>query len=277
MANEKMTEISTDETRAKNPVSNNKANIPATKQFVVNATGNLFIATTLSSPDTPEDISEEAKEAFGQVSVFFAALTKAMSESGKSLYDYEALNGLIKGSGLFINITKSTIQFESKSWGVTFSNQLIQTLLGLSGNLAAIAQSLRSLIASVGSEGIEVAKKGSKSRKQIGTIIFVCEYLMGAISITPLVFSIDANLAEKSLKLGPCFKQDSKKKTFYIEKEVHLFVPPKFIDHASKLNEAMSDPEFNNLVESMKRSIEGTEESATPEPPVEPATLDTTE
>lgn len=259
MSDEITKEISSDETRAKNPVSNHTSNIPATKQFVVNATGNLFIATTLSSPDTPEDISEEAKKAFGQVSVFFAALTKAMSESGKSLYDYDALNNLIKGSGLFVNMVKSTVQFESKSWGVTFSNQLIQTFLGLSGNLAAIAQSLRSLIASVGSEGIKVAKSSSSSEAKVGTIIFVCEYLMGAVSITPLVFSIDAKKYEKELSAGPCFKASSNSKSLDIDKEVHLFVPPEFIEHASKLNEAMSDPEFNNLVESMKRSIENSE------------------
>lgn len=261
MAKDTMVETSTDDSRAKNPISNNQTNIPATKQFVVNATGNLFIATTLSSPDTPENISEEAKEAFAQVSVFFAALTKAMSDSGKSLYDYDALNDLIMGSGLFVNVTKSTINFESSSWGVTFSNQLIQALLGLSGNLAALSHSLRSLIASVGSEGLKVAKNRVTSNKKVGTIIFVCEYLMGAVSITPLVFSIDASLSEGDLKLGPCFDANNQKKIFHIEKEVHLFVPPNFIRQASELNEAMSDPEFNNLVESMKRSIEGTDGS----------------
>ena len=259
MEDEDMIETSTDKSRANNPISKNPINIPASKQFVVNATGNLFIATTLSSPDTPENISDEAKEAFGQVSVFFAALTKAMSDSGKSMYDYDALNKLIEGSGLFINVAQSTIKFESSSWGVTFSNQLIQSLLGLSGNLAALSQSLRSLISSVGSEGIKVSRNTSETNQKVGTIMFVCEYLMGAVSITPIVFSIDANESKGALELGPCFKANRQKKSFLIEKEVHLFVPPKFVHYAAELNEAMSDPEFNNLVESMKRSIEGTE------------------
>ena len=270
MAIQELHEISTDESRAKNPTSNTQSNIPATKQFVVNATGNLFIATTLSSSTTPENISEEAKEAFGQVSVFFAALTKAMSDSKKSLYDYDALNKIIEGSGLFINVSKSTVKFKSSSWGVTFSNQLIQTLLGLSGNLAAILQSLRSLIASVGSQGIEVARDKKKLEKEVGTIIFVCEYLMGAVSITPLVFSIDSKKHEGKLKVGPCFNQVSEQQTYHIKKEVHLFVPPKFIHHAKELNEAMSDPEFNNLVESMKRSIEGTDNSSASTAPSSP-------
>lgn len=255
MADDKYIEISNEETRAINPISSKNANIPATKQFVVNATGNLFIATTLSSPDTPEDISEEAKIAFGQVSVFFAALTKAMSESVQSLYDFDALNNLIKGSGLFINMTKSTVKFESSNFGVTFSNDIIQALLGLSGNLASMAQSLRSLVGTIGKEGFNVTVNNEKASKRVGTIIFVCEYLLGAVSVTPITFYIDTKQNEDALKAGPCFQFNNNKRELLIEKEVHLFVPPKFIDYASELNEAMSDPEFNNLVESMKKSI----------------------
>lgn len=249
-------EISTDKSRAENPISAKQVNIPATKQFVVNATGNLFVATTLSSPDTPQNLSAEAEEAFGQVSVFFAALTKAMSDSDKSLFDYDALNKLIKGSGLFVNMTTSKMRFESSSWGVTFTNQLIQALFGLGGGLAAVSESLRSLISSVGKEGMKLKGSSEKKNTRVGTIVFVCEYLMGAVSITPIVFSIDAKDSENSLEAGPCFKAATKKSVFKIDKEVHLFVPPKFVQHAAELNEAMSDPEFNNLVESMKRSID---------------------
>lgn len=243
----------------------NTTNIPATKQFVVNATGNLFVATTLSSPNTPEDISEEAKEAFGQVSVFFAAMTKAMSESGAdSLYDFEALNKLIEGSGLFINMNQSTIEYESSSWGLEFSNELIQGLFGLSGDLTKIAQSLRSLIGSLGKEGFKFASKRESTGKKIGTIVFVCEYLMGAVSITPLVFYIEVDKNKKELKVGPCFNSNSDSLTITIEKEVHMFVPPKFIEYASELNQAMADPEFNNLVESMKKSINDQAAPVTP-------------
>lgn len=236
----------------------NSLNIPATKQFVVNATGNLFVATTLSSPDTPEDISDEAKEAFGQVSVFFAAMTKAMAESSAdSLYDFDAMNKLIEKSGLFINMTQSTVKYKSSSWGLSFSNELIQGLLGLSGDLTKIAQSLRSLIGTLGKEGFKISGSSSSTNKKIGTIVFVCEYLMGAVSITPLVFYIETSKNKKALEVGPCFSKHNESLEVLIEKEVHMFVPPKFIQHASKLNKAMNDPEFNELVESMKKSIDG--------------------
>lgn len=244
---------------------NNSSNIPATKQFVVNATGNIFIATTLSAPETPENISDEAKEAFGQVSVFFAAMTKAMSEAAESLYDYEALNKLIEESGLFVNMTQSTVKYESSNWGLTFSNELIQGLLGLSGDLRKIAQSLRSLIGTLGKEGFKFSRNKDATNKKIGTIVFVCEYLMGAVSITPLVFYIETEKNKKSLEVGPCFSQHSEKLEVLIEKEVHMFVPPKFIKHASELNKAMNDPEFNDLVESMKKSIASNTKASTDE------------
>lgn len=130
------TVVSNAQTRAANLTTTNSNEVPATKQFVVNATGNLFIASTLNSTAGGSVLPQEAENAFGEVSVFFAALTKAMAESGTSLYDYDALNKLVSSSGLFVKVTESNIQFESKQTGVTLSSQLIQTLLGLSGNLA---------------------------------------------------------------------------------------------------------------------------------------------
>ena len=79
--------VSNAETRATNLTTSKSSEIPATKQFAVNATGNLFIATTLNGGYAGNaTISEEAEEAFGQVSVFFAAMTKAMSEGQVSVF-----------------------------------------------------------------------------------------------------------------------------------------------------------------------------------------------
>lgn len=248
--------VSNAETRAANLTTGKSSEIPATKQFVVNATGNLFIATTLNGGDTENaTISEEAEEAFGQVSLFFAALTKAMSEAGASLYDHDAIDSLVSSSGLFVKVTESKIHFESSQWGVTFGNQLIQTLFGLSGNLASIGKSLMDMIAGMGKESIKIKSETSSKKTKVGTIVFVCEYLLGAVSITPIVISVDAKDAAGVWEAGPCFKVQRKKNQIKIIKSIYLFVPPSFVKHAVSLNEAMSDPEFNNLVESIKSVI----------------------
>ncbi|MCG8637558.1 MAG: hypothetical protein MI863_27270 [Desulfobacterales bacterium] len=248
--------ISNAETRAANLTTSKSSEVPATKQFAVNATGNLFIATTLNGGDADTaTISEEAEEAFGQVSVFFAAMTKAMSEAGVSLYDHDAINKLVSASGLFVKVTESKVFFESSQWGLTFGNQLIQALFGLSGNLASIGKSLMDMIAGMGKESITISSDTSGKKTKVGTIVFVCEYILGMISITPIVISVDAKDAAGTWKAGPCFKAQHQKNQINILKSVYLFVPPSFIKEAAALNEAMSDPEFNNLVESMKSVI----------------------
>jgi len=248
--------VSNAETRAANLTTSKSAEIPATKQFVVNATGNLFVAATLNSTgEASAPISGEAEEAFGQVSVFFSAMTKAMAEAGTGLYNYDAINRLVSASGLFVRVTESTIDFESKQKGITLGSQLIQALLGLSGGLAAIGKSLMDMIMGMGRESVKIAADTTSESKKVGTVIFVCEYLLGTVSITPIVISVDADTAKGLWEAGPCLKAESSRIKMKIDKAVYLFVPPSFVKHASALNEAMSDPEFNNLVESMKSVI----------------------
>lgn len=216
--------------------------VPATKEFVVNATGNLFIATTLNGgAHGSSSISEEAKLAFGQVSVFFAAMTKAMAEEGKTLFDYKAINSVVSSSGLFVKVTDSHVRFTSKAWGVKLGNQLIQTLFGLSGNLGSIGKSLMNMVGSIGKEadGIEISSETSRRETEVGTIIFVCEYLLGAISITPIVFKIDSDDAAKAFEVSACFKTHSNTLKIDIIKQVYMFVPPEFMVEAGAINEAI--------------------------------------
>lgn len=248
--------VSNAETRAANLTTSKASEIPATKQFAVNATGNLFVATTLNgSGQGGSSISGEAEEAFGQVSVFFAAMTKAMSEAGVALYNYDAIDKLVASSGLFVKVTETSVDFESAQRGITLGSQLVQTLLGLSGNLASIGKSLLDMIMGMGRESVKIASDTSSQSKKVGTIIFVCEYLLGAVSITPVVISIDAETVKGIWEAGPCLKIEHSEIKMRIHKSVYLFVPPSFVKHAAGINEAMSDPEFNNLVESMRSDI----------------------
>ncbi|WP_419148894.1 hypothetical protein [Pseudoalteromonas 'SMAR'] len=246
---------SNSQTRAANLTSNNSNDVPASKQFVMNATGNLFVASTLNNGADGNLLPQEAQSAFAEVSVFFAALTKAMAESGKSLYDFDALDNIISSSGLFVKVTESDIDFHSKQAGVTFSSELLQTLLGFSGNLASLAKSLTDMIAGMGEAAITIAASNTSQSKKVGTIIFVCEYLLGAISITPIIVSADAQSVKTIWQAGPCLKGNHVEVKLGLTKSVFLFVPPEFVKRAASLNEAMSDPEFNNLIDSLTASI----------------------
>lgn len=255
-------------------IGSSAKDVAATKQFAVSATGNLFVATTLSGNSVGDaDIPKEAKKAFGQVSVFFAAMTKAMvSENGDSrVYDYETINKVVSGSGMFVKMTDSLITFESKEWGIKFGIDLIETLFGLSGGLGAIAKSLSDMIMGVGKEAksITVDADTEETEKRVGTIIFVCEYLLGAVSITPIVLSINAYDAKEAFNAGPCLKAGRKAKRIRIVKQVYSFVAPELIKEAGTLNDALDDKELNKLVNQLKSFIEdGIEQPVQPnEPP----------
>ncbi|HCV04642.1 MAG TPA: hypothetical protein DG048_18555 [Pseudoalteromonas sp.] len=240
--------------------------VAATKEFAVNATGNLFVATTLNGglPGSTQ-ISQEALTAFSQVSVFFAAMTKAMiDENGKSrVYDYDTINKIVSGSGMFVKVTDSDVIFHSRSVGLSFGQDLIETLFGLSGGVKAIAKSLADMIVGVGKEAknIEITADTQDYQKQVGTIIFVCEYLMGAVSITPIVLSINAKDASDAFSAGPCLKGKHFNQAIRIIKQVYTFVPPEFIKEAAKLNQAMNDDGLKKLVDELRDLIDGEPEN----------------
>lgn len=240
------------------PTSTAGTSVPATKEFAVNATGNLFVASTLNAgAGAQSGLTAEAQKAFSQVSVFFAAMTKAMNESGKNLYDFDALNNLIQSSGLFVAMTKSDVQYNSSSFGVTFGSQLIQALLGLSGDLSSIAHSLTSLISEVGKQGFAISNDSTSKVSKVGTVVFVCEYLLGAVSITPIAIYADVKSNSDNFKAGPCFQAQRTKTSWNLSKDVYLFVPPEFMDQAVTMNQAMDNPDFEKLVQKMVNDIEG--------------------
>lgn len=257
---EKEAIVADDDYRKALRIGSGAKNVAATKEFAISATGNLFVATTLNGGNTGDtEISDEAKKAFGQVSVFFAAMTKAMvdKDGNAKVYDYEVINKIVSGSGMFVKVTDSQINFSSSEWGVKFGMDLIETLLGLSGGLGAIAKSLSDMIIGVGKEAksITVASDTENTEKKVGTIIFVCEYLLGAVSITPIVLSINAFDAKEAFDAGPCLAVGRKASQIRIVKQVYSFVAPELIKEASALNDALEDKELNALVNQLKGYI----------------------
>lgn len=257
---------STEETRASELAGISKdGTVPATKMFAVNATGNLFVASTLNGgEDSSVELTEAARKAFSQVSVFFAAMTKAIASTkdpatGKpySLYDYEAINSVIRESGMFIQMGENDYEFESKSWGVELSKELVQVMMaGFTGNMAAVGKALSPLVSSVGSEGLKISSDSSKQNSSVGALVFVCEYLLGAVSITPILVVSNMKENEATFKAGPCLKVNKKKLTYKLKKLQYLFVPPEFMQEAIVINEAMNNPEFDKLVTRLMASLD---------------------
>lgn len=249
----------------KSPVEN-PFNMPAVKHYVFNETGNIMMATTDSDSN---QIRDEVREVFAEVSVFFAAMTRAISSTinpatitttdtiGKpyNLYNYEALSRVIDGSGLFTQVTEQDVLHTSTSWGVDFSKELIESILGLATGAGELTFA-SAMVASMGKEGLRLSASTNKTNQTVGNIVFVCEYLMGMPLISAIV--VYADMADHSdvLNAGPCFKVQDSTHELKMHKDTYMFVTPKFIHkYAGELDSVQQDAAYNDLITYLKHTI----------------------
>jgi hypothetical protein len=164
---------------------------------------------------------------------------------------------VINESGLFVQVGASEIKFNSTSWGVEFSVELIQAVLGgLTGDLASVGKALFSMVTSAGKQGmLSINGSASSTSNKTGAIVFICEYLLGAVSITPMVIYIDLKKNEQSVKVGPCFNEHTDSLEWFVNKDTYMFVPPAFMEQAASMNEAMDNPDFLAMVKKMKDAL----------------------
>lgn len=190
----------------------NSHNVQATKKYVFNETGNIMLSSTALEGQT---IPDEVRAVFSEVSVFFAAMTKAISESidpktGKnySLYDYDAMQNVIDGSGLFVHVTEEDIVHKSSSFGADFSKELIEGILGLAAGAGALSFA-QGMIASMGKAGLNIGGSHSSSSSKVANIVFICEYLLGMPIISAMVVSVDKEANKQAFHIGPCIDRKS--------------------------------------------------------------------
>lgn len=244
------TPTKTNEVTTNTPVRS-KHDIQANRYYVFNETGNICVATTSDSGE----VDEKVTQLFQEVAVFFAGMTRAITTTINkatnkpyTIYDYEALNNVISGSGLFVNVARENIRYESNQFGATFSKQLVEAVLGLATGEGALSFA-SSLVASVGSNAIEISESNSSTNTHSAAIMFICECLLGMPSITAIVVSIDAKRFTESVDVGPCFSETETHTALRLRKESYLFVPPSYIKTcAENLDFAESNPQYLQLV-----------------------------
>lgn len=233
-------------------------NVELTKYYTFNETGNIMLATTVSET---ADIQESVRKVFAEVSVFFAAMTKAIvstpdpeSEKGDSysLYNYGALRSIIDGSGNFIHVTEMDLKHHTDSWGANFSRELIKGLLGLATGAGALSFA-SAMVAAIGQEGLKISGESKRTESRVGNIVFVCEYLMGMPCISAIVVYMDVHDNSNLLTVGPCIRAQSHSVDIKMHKDTYMFVTPTFIrEYAGDLNSINQEAEYQALIKSMR-------------------------
>lgn len=231
-------------------------NVQATKYYIFNETGNIMMAST---DEMASEIPQSARDLFAEVSVFFAAMTRAISTTENpltgepySIYNYTALRKIIAGSGLFVHVTQSDLTHNTSSTGVTLSKELLEGLLGLATGVGAMSFA-QGMLASIGKEGLRIGLNTEDKESAVANIIFICEYLLGMPTISAMV--VYANVADNRtvFELGPCIKVESGSFNLKMHKDTYLFVTPKFVrEYSEDLASIASNSVFNDFVEYLR-------------------------
>tara|TARA_B100000579_G_scaffold40304_1_gene28137 strand:+ start:1094 stop:1900 length:807 start_codon:yes stop_codon:yes gene_type:complete len=253
-------------------------NVEVKKGFVFNETGNIMMATTDLQN---QEIDDSVKQDFQEVSVFFAAMTKALEKAANenmkgvdkdgnsfnySLYDYEAMKKIIDNSGCFIQVNEEDVNFASESFGVTFSKELLEAVLGLATGTGELAFA-QAMVNSVGKAGFAINESEQHSEKKVSNIIFVCEYLLGMPVISAIVLTADCTQEAFNMKIGPCVSVKEQHTSLVVHKDTYMFVTPSFIKKWSgDILDGMNNPEFEQLTQKFDTFLQAGE-PATPTTP----------
>lgn len=125
-----------------------------------------MIATTETDSS---NMDESSRRVFNEVSVFFAAMTRAITNTPRpgsnenySIYNYEALAKVIGGSGCFIHCTQEDIKYTSSSFGANFSKELLSALLALPTKTQKKSRQLDEMIARLDEIGKDLKEANRK-------------------------------------------------------------------------------------------------------------------
>lgn len=232
----------------------NGNNVPIAKYYVFNETGNVLISSTINGS---QPLEAPAQKVFAEVCVFYAGMARSIatqvnpkSSTGErySLFDYDAIEAIVDGSGLFVKVTEEDVKYTSESVGANFSKELIEALLGLATGTGEL-EFASAMVSSIGNHGLNISQSSNSNESKVGNIIFVCENLLGVPTVSAIVAYIDVVKHVQELQLGPCFKEQSTTTTWKMHKDTYLFVPPSYISaYAGDLDSVQASPQYLQMI-----------------------------
>ncbi len=214
--------------------------------FRVNVTGNLWYATT----SRLDALGKEAHDLFEGVMVIFAAMTKALAEEGKGLFDFHDWSKLLHKSGFFVQSDTLVKPLAIHANTLPVSSQILTQLLpGIDKSQMATAIGQEVLSAMSG----EYANNQHKEGASVGHLLFVCEEVFGTPAVSVRLFSADGNQMRKMLQ-SPCPRTSSVSYEVDQRIDVFRFLSPAQISQFEKTFKEDADG-YLSLVESLKKSL----------------------
>ncbi|EBC1670932.1 hypothetical protein RQ094_003872 [Salmonella enterica] len=215
------------------------------KYYAFDEKGHVLFASTSQS-----EASEDVKELFMKVVCFFAGMTAALAQAKKNLFDYEAVNAVISGSGMFVALGKELRTFSSESTSASLNTTIIQNVLGsnITGGGMKIAQNV---LASLGGQ-ITASYEKSDTKKEISHVLFICETIMGIPMVSVSLYH--TNLEQHSWVVNTnCAAASRSSINFKYESDDFMFADPAFIKKFTP--EFERSKEYDEFIERLVKSI----------------------
>lgn len=240
---------------------------PLAKYYVFNETGNIMLCTTQSGE---EKVHADTQQMFAEVSVFFSALAKAITDSSDghgnrlTMYNYDALKRVLNASGMFMEVGQRSFTFSSQNVGRVIQKEIMQTILGREFEENTLNFAL-GLLQSMGKQAEAQGENATNNRA--GSIFFICEELLGMPTVSVVVIKLESDWSSEDKYDEPAslsnivtmddltHHNQGKHRDWKIKKRTYLFMPPKLIQsHVGGLT-GQEDYNFQALVSKLKEDV----------------------
>lgn len=238
--------------------SKNSHHIPLRKYYAFNETGNVMVCTTNKRAEV---VNNSLKYMFSDMSIFFAAMTKAIVSSGNesgnvsSIYNSDAIMKILDKSELFVEAKQESTTVSSSEVGDKMSKELTEKLLGREFGESKLSFS-RGLFHSMAAAPKVVGGSGS--------IFFVCESILDLPMVSAVVVKLNSSKG-KGKQAGKTVEArdmseildikeeegtNSIVREWRFDKKTYLFISPRSISGAN-FPALGDDVEFETLVASL--------------------------
>ena len=247
-------------TKHKEPKKSHYA--PLKKYYAFNETGNVMVCTT---NENAEVVSDALRNMFSDMSIFFAAMTKAITThkdiKGKrsSIYSSSSILKILDKSEFFVETKQESVKAKSSAVGDIMGKELTENILGREFGESRLHFS-KGLFESISKE----AESGDA-----GSIFFVCENLLGLPMVSAVVVRLkspdglgkkDGKPVEGTKKMSEILNQENDEpakgifREWEFEKHTYLFISPRSISGAY-FPDPGDDVEYETLVALLKEHL----------------------
>jgi len=208
--------------------------------YRMNVTGNIYYSNTSG------EINNDTKDLFNSCAVLFSAMTKAMRDKGKTLFDYEAWANMIGKSGFFVELQETSDDVVIKSNGVKINTQLVQSLLP---SISPESSSMKIAKGVLNALGDEFKSDSLDQKTKLAHLLFICEEIMGAPTVVVKLYYASKETHTKMMS-GSCGSTTSSEITTKQKSNTFMYIDPgKISKYAKDLNN--ENDEYNNLIKKL--------------------------